>query len=729
MEKSGNNFGTLKGVFVPSILTILGVILFLRMGWLVGHAGLTQSIIIIGLSSLITFLTGLSISSTATNTAIGSGGSYYLISRCFGVEPGAAVGIPLYLAQALGISFYSVGFAESLGLFFPEIPITQVAFATLCALTLLTFISSDLALKMQVYILISVILALVSFYFGKPIDYMAAISKEPTEAIGSIGFWQLFAVFFPAVTGIEAGISMSGDLKNPRKSLPIGTMSAVVVGTIVYMFTAYMLTKLADPVQLVSNSLIMTEIAVFSIVIFVGLWGATLSSTMGALLGAPRTLQALAKDRILPKFLAKGSAKTNEPRIATVVSFLIASAGILLGDLNSIASILSMFFLTSYGALNLVAALEGLIENPSWRPIFNVSWVVSFLGAILCFGAMFMINPGSSFIAIGAVILIYFITKKRKIKTNYSDIRSGLVFHFTKKFIYGLGGLKKDARNWRPNFLIFSGSLKKRFHLIRLADAIGHKKSFMTVVKVITDDIISTDRLESFESANKDFLSKNNIKALTKIVKAPGLKTAVANFIDYYGIGAIKANTIVIGDAHTSGKYKEHADILSYAHKRGVNVLVVKDTSDSENIFNSKKKKNFKIDLWWAGKGDNKSLMLAYAYMLKSSEEWRKARLNIKSIADDEFGKEYLETSLSKYLIDSRIKANIEVFVHPGKDKADIIAAKSKDADVVFLGMKAPEEGVCYEEDYRRIINFSKELQTSVLVMASEDLNFQDIFL
>lgn len=536
MEKSGNQFGTLKGVFIPSILTILGVILFLRLGWVVGQAGLTMAIFIICLSSLITFLTGLSISATATNTRVGTGGSYFLISRCFGIEPGAAVGIPLYLAQALGISFYSVGFAESLKLFFPGIPITTVAVITLLVLAGLTLYSSELALKTQTIIFALISLALISFWFGSPVkDFSSPEIFEPVK----FDFWMVFAVFFPAVTGIEAGISMSGDLKNPRTALPLGTLAAVFVGLVVYILSAVMLNKLTSPSELIENPLILTKIAVVPFLIYLGLWGATLSSTMGALLGAPRTLQALAQDRIVPHFLAKGVPKTNDPQRATIFSIIIAILGIYIGDLNTIASVLSMFFLTSYGALNLVAGLEGLIDNPSWRPTFRVSWLISLAGAFLCFGAMFMIDSGSSFIALGSVALVFYITKKRKLKSNYSDIRSGLALYFARQFLYSLNRTKKNVRNWRPNFLVFSGSPKSRLHLIQLADAIGHRRGFLTVASILTSVNYDQEKLDKFDNANSEFLEKNKITALTKTICSPDFKTSVLNMADFYGLGGV----------------------------------------------------------------------------------------------------------------------------------------------------------------------------------------------
>ncbi len=717
-----HGFGTIKGVFIPSILTILGVVLFLRLGWVVGQAGLTSTLIIILLSSLITFITALSISTRATDSQIGTGGSYFLISRCFGIEPGAAVGIPLYLAQALGISFYSVGFAESLKLFFPDISIPLVAFATLVGLTVLTFISSSLALKMQSLILMAIILALLSFWLGSPLESTQLTATSPDT---NLGFWEIFAVFFPAVTGIEAGISMSGDLKDPRKSLPVGTIAAVIVGALVYMFCAFMFSQLAPTDLLISNSLIMTEIAVISILIFIGLWGATLSSAVGALLGAPRTLQALAIDRIVPSFLAKGTKETNEPRIATVFSFFIASAGILLGDLNTIASILSMFFLTSYGALNLVSALEGLIDNPSWRPSFRIPWFISLTGAVLCFGVMFMINSGYSFIALTATVLIYFYMKKKKVKSNYSDIRSGLILHLTRYFIYKLNTLKFDARNWRPNFLIFSGSPKSRFHLIRLADAINHKRGFMTVATIILKNKVNKEHMFSLEASMRNFLSKNKISALSKVIEASAFAEGAGQLMESYGLGIVKPNSIILGDTSNPEQISSHAKIIRQASEENKNILIIKDGPTTE-IDSSTGGRS--IDVWWKGKEGNADLMLTLAYMLKTSAQWRNAKLTLKTIVFDDDEKEGVSKNISQFLKNSRVPADYEIYTSDKNSVFPLIIEKSKNSDIVFLGLKKPDDEEDYTQYYNNFINQPTTLKTVIFVLANEKISFMEIF-
>lgn len=226
-----NTFG---GVFTPSILTILGVIMYLRFGWVVGNVGLFKTLIIVTLSTSITFLTSLSIASIATNSPVKIGGAYYMISRSLGIEIGGAIGIPLYLAQGFSVALYIIGFSESVVTIFPSLDIRLVSIIATLLLGTLALFSTKATIKVQFLILGVILLSLISFFFGKPL-------AEPQTQIWNLtaenreSFWKVFAVFFPAVTGIMAGVNMSGDLKDPAKSIPKGTFLAVGTGYIIYM--------------------------------------------------------------------------------------------------------------------------------------------------------------------------------------------------------------------------------------------------------------------------------------------------------------------------------------------------------------------------------------------------------------------------------------------------------------------------------------------------------------
>ena len=279
-ESKGYGFGTFQGVYTPSILTIIGVVMYLRFGWMLGNVGLTTSLVIVTIGSIITFLTGLSISALATNMRMKGGGAYFMLSRSFGVEAGAAMGLPLALAQAIGVSFYVAGFSEAF--VNSSIPFVgswdarYVGFATLTVLAVVSSLSADIALKSQYFIMGAIAFSLVSFFMGAPPASLAPVAPEAVPP--ALGFWPVFAVFFPAVTGILSGVGMSGDLRNPARSIPLGTIAAVLTGFAVYMAVPIFLSGyVTDSAVLRTDSMIFTKCARWAFPILLGVWAATLS--------------------------------------------------------------------------------------------------------------------------------------------------------------------------------------------------------------------------------------------------------------------------------------------------------------------------------------------------------------------------------------------------------------------------------------------------------------------
>jgi solute carrier family 12 sodium/potassium/chloride transporter 2 len=515
-EKTGYQFGTFKGVFTPSILTILGVIMYLRIGWVIGNVGLVPTLIIVTLSTSITFFTALSISALATNIQVKGGGAYFIISRALGIEAGAAIGLPLFLAQALSISFYIVGFAESVVQILPLLNMKMVGIVTLVLVFVLALKSADIALKTQYFILILIVLSLLSFFMGTGENITPLTSN--TTLPKKEHFWIVFAVFFPAVTGILTGLSMSGDLKRPEKAIPWGTLAAIACSYGIYMAIPIFFVRLVKDHNLfLVDLMIMYKVARWGPLILLGLWGATLSSAIGSLLGAPRTLQAIAKDGIVFRFIGRGFGKNQEPRVAMLISFIIALTGILAGDLNMIAPVLSMFFLTTYGILNLSAGFGRLIGSPAWRPTFRIHWGFSFAGAFGCFAAMFMINPGASFIAIFISIIVYIITKRRRLKARWGDMKYGILMLMIQFGLYKLSTKKPNIESWRPNILVLSGSPTSRWYLIEIADALSRGYGLLTVAAILPEKHISYQRKENMEKTITNYLQERNVKALISL--------------------------------------------------------------------------------------------------------------------------------------------------------------------------------------------------------------------
>ena len=432
--------------------------MYLRFGWVVGNVGLIGTLIIVTLATSITFLTSLSIASIATNAPVKAGGAYFMISRSLGIEMGGAVGIPLFLAQAFSVALYVMGFSESMVAIFPSLNIKVVGVVTTILLSLLSMFSTKAAIRAQFVILAIIAFSLVSFFFGSPIED-SYIELWGVPAAQSENFWTVFAVFFPAVTGIMAGVNMSGDLKDPAKSIPKGTFLAVGVGYVIYMVVPFFFAFRADAITLVSDNMIMQKIAFWGFAILLGIWGATLSSAVGSLLGAPRVLQALTIDKVLPSklsFLAKSSGKEQIPRAATIFTSIIALILVLVGDLNMIAPILTMFFLTTYGTLNLTSGIETLLESPSFRPKFRVHWVFSLLGTVGCFVVMFLINAIATIVAIIFISGIYVWLRRRRLKTTFGDVSRGMLLQIARYALLRLDAKVADAKSWRPNILVCS---------------------------------------------------------------------------------------------------------------------------------------------------------------------------------------------------------------------------------------------------------------------------------
>jgi len=372
-------FGTFGGVFTPTLLTILGVIMYLREGWVVGNAGLLGGFLIILLSFGITAFTGFSLSSITTNIRIGAGGAFNIISQSLGLEVGGSIGIPLYLSQALAVSMYIFGFRAGWQWIFPEHPGLVVDLTVFGLLFVIAFISAGLAFRIQYIIMaiigLSVVSIVIAAFQGSmqyEVTWWGGFPGSPENDFAGVGFWAVFAVFFPASTGIMAGANMSGDLKNPRRSIPVGTLSAIGLSLLIYLGLAYWLARSATTEELVSNYTVMIDKAFWGPAVLAGLLGATFSSALSSFVGAPRILQALGQHRILPKgeWFATRTQK-GEPRNALLLTTVIVLGALMLRNLNAVAPLITMFFLITYAMINIVVLLEQSMRLVSFRPLFR----------------------------------------------------------------------------------------------------------------------------------------------------------------------------------------------------------------------------------------------------------------------------------------------------------------------------------------------------------------------
>jgi amino acid transporter len=720
---SGAGLGTFGGVFTPSILTILGVIMYLRFGWVIGNVGLVGTLTIVTLSTCITFLTSLSIASIATDQKVRTGGAYYMISRSLGIESGGAIGISLYFAQAFSIALYTVGFAESVVQVFPEASEKIIGIFTAILVAIVALASAKTAIKAQYVIMIGIALSLISLVFGSPLEtFDPNITYQAPE--NRVGFWTVFAVFFPAVTGIMAGVNMSGDLKNPNKSIPKGTFAAIAVGYIIYMGLPILLSSRVDPTTLIEDPMIMRKISFWGDAILIGVWGATLSSALGSILGAPRILQALARDGILPKFLkwtGRGAKEDDSPRLGTIFTLAIVLIAVWFGDLNLIAPVLTMFFLTTYSVLNIAAGSEQFLKSPSFRPKFKVHWILSLLGAISCGGVMFLINPSATFAALIFVALIFLWLKGRNLQSSFGNIGRGIRMAIIKSSLLKLTE-EQDAKNWRPNPLVLVGSPKKRWHLIEFADTLTHKRGILSVASVLPKDSMKHSQIMQMKNHIQTFLTKKGIECLVKVIPAENPYIGVTHIAESYGLGALQPNTIIIGETETPGSQEEYCRMINRFYELNRNVLIV-HKGKQEITFGNKKR----IDIWWGGLKGNGGLMMILAHLINNSIDWRQANMHIKMVINDESAKESTESNMENILEEIRIEAKVDIICIKNKTFDEILIENSSEADLVFLGMAKPDEN--FIEYYNTVQARIKELPTTILALAAQDIAFSEILI
>jgi len=696
IEPKSSKLGPLIGVFTPTILTILGVIMYLRFGWVLGQVGLAKTIFIVLLANSITLITALCLSAIATNTNVGIGGAYFIISRSLGLDIGGAIGVPLFLSQALSVTLYSFGLAESLRIIWPGIPVQGAALIITLAVGALSFKGAKFALKTQLPIMGLIALSLIAMASG-------ALFSEVSPTVGttvegpSANFWMIFAVFFPAVTGIMAGLGLSGDLKEPRKDIPKGTLWASCAGLGIYLLIPFLLSMGASPEQLRSDPMIWSKIAILGPwLILPGLWGAIFSSAVGSMLGAPRTLQALAFDRLVPKFLSKTGGRHQEPIFGMYASLIIALGAIFLGDLNTVASVVTMFFLTVYGMVSLVAALESLSGNPSWRPKIKIPWWISLLGAMGCFVVMILINLPATIAALVIELVIWLWFKRLGKKGRWGNIWRdiyGALIHYS---LHALERHPMTARNWRPHILAFTGNIYQRLDLIRFAAWFSKGRGLVTVCELIEGDLFDLNIDQKSRVSEVDrILEENGIDAFGEVDIVHNIERGMVAVCQANGIGNFASNTVMIGWSDSTERLAVFLRVARSLQQLKKSLLIGNIKYIAPLTLGRQKE----IHIWWGGLQRNGDLILLLAYLLTCNNEWRNAKIIIMSIASSNLMKRKTENFLEQLIPEIRIEAEVHVILKDGDSSInEMIRTQSGNADLVLLGLAIPEVGE--EESY-----------------------------
>ncbi|MBU0675997.1 MAG: amino acid permease [Proteobacteria bacterium] len=737
--KSRGTLGTAP-VFLTAISTILGAVMFLRFGYAVGNVGFVGTMVIILIGHAVTIPTAMALAEIATNQKVEGGGEYFIISRSFGIIPGAAIGISLFLSQAISVAFYIIAFAEafrpvfawlavSYGIHIADARIVSVPAVILLGVVIITK-GADVGLKLLYGVVGILFLSLVLFFLGST-NYTSSLSY--TNFIDTVAnpndFFLVFAICFPAFTGMTAGVGLSGDLRDSKRSIPLGTMAATLTGMFIYIAIAYKLAISAHPTDLNTDQLIMAKIALWGPIIPIGLACATISSALGSALVAPRTLQAIASDEIFPfkslaAWLALGKGPASEPRNSSIVVICIATVFVMMGDVNVVAQVISMFFMVTYGSICLISFLEHFAADPSYRPAFRSKWYISLFGAMACIWLMFKMSMSYAIVSILVMVALYlWISYNNPDRRGLASIFQGAIFQISRQLQVFL---QKSSRHtteerWRPSVVCISNHSFERLNAFNLLRWIAHRFGFGTYIHYL-EGYLSRDSVAISQDVFQRLVrltdvSHSNIYVDT--LTSPSYTTAVAQVAQLPGISGKENNLMLFEFAQDHPE--DLTDIITnfrMVAASGFDVCILGSTSRDYGFHRE-------IHVWITPDDfDNAVLMILLAYIILGHPDWDEGEIKLfATFPTDEIDEQ--KERLLGLIRDGRLPIsakNVELIpADTGTGRKQLICRQSRDADLIILGLVG--EALLHEKEkifkgYEALgnilwVNTKKEIQLS----------------
>ncbi|HKJ79289.1 MAG TPA: hypothetical protein VKA10_07125 [Prolixibacteraceae bacterium] len=694
-------FGTLP-VFFTALSTILGAILFLRFGWAVGQVGFLGAIGIIVLGHVVTIPTAFAVAEIATNQRVQGGGAYYIISRSFGLNIGGSIGIALYLSQAISVAFYVIAFGEA---FEPVINwlndqygfyISDRRWISVPTMILLSGLilakGANLGMKALYFVVVILFASLLMFFLGDSPIKPAEINLQ-AKVEDNLNFFYVFTIIFPAFTGLAAGLGLSGDLKDPKRSIPRGTLWATVVGMLVYIAIAYKFTISATPETLAGDQLIMQEIALWGPIIPMGLAAASLSSALGSIMVAPRTLQAIGFDDIFPQksinnWFARGKKKDNEPVNSTLITVIIAFFFVLIGDVNFVAQIISMFFMVTYGAICLISLLEHFAADPAYRPTFRSNWYVSLIGTVFSFWLMFKMNAPYAATSLFIMGVIYYVVMlNNEENQGLNKLFRGVVFQMSRQLqiiAQRAESTERDA-GWRPFGVCISHDTFKRRSAFDIMRWISYRYGFGTYIHFIKGflDQQNTEESKTVLSRliNLSHGSKNRV-CLDTII-SPSYTSAIAQVVQLSGISGKGNNLILFEFSRTDPQnLKEITANYGIVESAGFDICILNTSYKSFGYKNE-------IHIWISPEDyRNANLMILLGYIMLGHPDWKRAKIKIFALypkeSMEEKRKQLIELIKTGRLPISR--SNVTMIPYEMGSRKQVIKKYSADSDLTLIG-------------------------------------------
>lgn len=716
-------------VYFTALTTIMGAILFLRFGFAIGTLGFPGVILIIFLGHLLTVPTAFAISELSTNKRVEGGGEYFIISRSFGLNIGSTIGFALFLSQAISVAFYIIAFTESFQsvfIYFKEslninvprqvisIPVTLIigyiilkkgANSGIMVLYLVTFVQ---------------IFSLLMFFLGKPI--ILPSERVPLAETRNMGeFFKVFAIVFPAFTGMTAGVGLSGNLRNPARSIPIGTIAATFTGMVVYLGLVYKLSISVSPDDMLADQLIMSRIAIGgSLVIPIGLAASTLSSALGSVMVAPRTLQALANDSAFPSvrinsWLGRSRNRDSEPINASLITIIIALGFVSVGSINAVAEIISMFFLLTYGSLCLISFLNHFGSSPSYRPSFKSRWYFSLTGFLIALWVMFKINAPYALASIVVITGMYWLVEHyHRDRRGLESLFANALFQVNRNLQVYLqkSGSRKKAKEWRPSAICISKDSFTRAMAFQLLNWISYRYGFATYLHRIDGYYSKATSKQAGEELAKliELYDTTNNQVFVDTIISPSYTSAIVQAIQLPGISGMENNMVIFEyDKEDPRELPEIIDNIRLIQAGNFDICLL--ATSRRKIFHRNG-----IHVWINSHDvENSSLEIMLSFIILGHPDWKKSSIKVFDICKPEL---YNETrlALSELVKSGRLpitEKNVEIIVkEPGITTKQLINERSSNAALVIKGFHI--EGLKHNGD--TILNGYESIGTVLFV-------------
>uniref|UniRef100_A0A8C8RJA3 Solute carrier family 12 member 9 n=1 Tax=Pelusios castaneus TaxID=367368 RepID=A0A8C8RJA3_9SAUR len=592
---SARRLSTFFGVVVPTVLSMFSIVVFMRIGFVVGHAGFLQSLLMLVVAYVIILLTVLSVCAICTNGAIQGGGAYFMISRTLGPEFGASIGLMFYLANVCACGVYVLGLVEAVldvfGADGTEPPSTHVlpqgyfysflygsVVLLICLLVCLVGARIYARAAFLIFLVVNLVLLMIVVSFFAVAPHQVPLARDSNHTLNAsftgfrldtlranlgamysrdyttnnvMTFATVFAVMFNGCTGIMAGSNMSGELRNPSSSIPRGTIIAVIYTFLIYFLLFFMTSFTCERTLLKEDYGFFRAINLWPPLVLVGVYSASLSASMSSLIGASRILHALAKDDLFGIVLAPAKivSKGGNPWVAVLYTWALVQLVLFAGKLNTIAGIVTVFYLVAYAAVDLACLALEWASAPNFRPTFQLfSWHTCLLGIASCFLMMFLISPAGASASLVLMLVLLAFVHLRAPASSWGYISQALIFHQVRKYLLLLDIRKEHVKFWRPQILLLVANPRSGAQLIRFINDLKKGGLFVLGHVEIGDlDALPSDPIQAHYNFWLSLVDKLNVKAFVDLTLSPSVRQGTQQLLRITGLGGMKPNTLVLG--------------------------------------------------------------------------------------------------------------------------------------------------------------------------------------